>query len=304
MWLKQWPTRDGNDRTAANADDSAYRLLICTAANKTDQDSSITFNCHHPKQEMNALFNRQSATTTKLHNMLCHLIKVHHSPCSSILEAMEREEWETVRLHLRCHFCANKIKTHSKCNSILSLACRKSAPDDIIFQLCVINHLFLLHRDPVTKRYPLHEAASNGSNPDIIRYLVQIFPSATLEFDAQDRTPLHLACMSGWGFDEEVATILCQAGPSALGMECCDGKTPMELIITSGCHVKAEVLDVLHFNTGKYLKATRQSHGCNTQTPQQTDISTNVPPLQRLHRAVSLAPHRSRWMSVPCLVYV
>eukprot|EP00814_Leptocylindrus_danicus_P022510 CAMPEP_0116049428 /NCGR_PEP_ID=MMETSP0321-20121206/30158_1 /TAXON_ID=163516 /ORGANISM="Leptocylindrus danicus var. danicus, Strain B650" /LENGTH=98 /DNA_ID=CAMNT_0003531851 /DNA_START=333 /DNA_END=628 /DNA_ORIENTATION=- len=54
--------------------------------------------------------------------------------------------------------------------------------------------------------------------------MAQIFPKSAVAVDGEGRTPLHLACVSGWSFDEEVANVLCQAGPSALGMECCDGE--------------------------------------------------------------------------------
>jgi len=116
--------------------------------------------------------------------------------------------------------------------------------------------------------------------------MVQIFPKSAVAVDGEGRTPLHLACLSGWGFDEEVANVLCQAGPSALGTECRDGKTPMELIITSGSHVKLEVLDLLHSNTGRYLKAVRNGASCNTTNGRRVRGA--------LHRAVSLKSRRSR----------
>merc|ERR1712232_627850 len=122
------------------------------------------------------------------------------------------------------------------------------------------------YRDPSTQRYPLHEAAANEFSADIIRCMVQIFPKSAVAVDGEGRTPLHLACLSGWSFDEEVANVLCQAGPSALVMECCDGKTPMELIITSGSHVKLEVLDLLHSNTGRYLKRCEMEQVAVPQT--------------------------------------
>lgn len=46
------------------------------------------------------------------------------------------------------------------------------------------------------KEYPLHIASSYGCHPDIIELLIEKFPKACMEVDADGRTPLHLVCMN------------------------------------------------------------------------------------------------------------
>lgn len=182
------------------------------------------------------------------------------SRSTHVAKYIENRDWKKLRSCFSCNQCKQSIKKNSN-RSFVLLACQNYAPDDIILQLCQLNPDSILARDLTSKQYPLHIAALNGLSDGVIDLLAYAEPDVAREVDSSGRTPLHLACSKRSSLTVRAANILCAAGPSALGMEDCDGATPMELIITSGGEVDLKVLDVIHTNTGRYWSSRRKVCG-------------------------------------------
>lgn len=115
-------------------------------------------------------------------------------------------------------------------------------------------------RDPESGWYSITFAIKARAPEDSIQFLAENFPLALTSPDIYKiQTPLHVACeQQEPGSSMNLIKILCENGKSALGMECSEGLTPMEVAILS-CDIDARVLDFLHKATSEYWTQRRRS---------------------------------------------
>jgi hypothetical protein len=92
----------------------------------------------------------------------------------------------------------------------------------------VIDGSILQHCDK-DKQLPIHTAIQYYAPFDVVKYLIQEFPSGIYEQMCGGDLPLH--CAANWGCFEDVLTLLPEGYPGAVVERNLEGSTPIELVI-------------------------------------------------------------------------
>mmetsp|Transcript_213 Transcript_213/g.368 ORF Transcript_213/g.368 Transcript_213/m.368 type:complete len:281 (+) Transcript_213:45-887(+) len=189
---------------------------------------------------------------------------------AALVEYIQRESWDEVSYILNTYYCSKKNtkkrfqlftgrrpKLHE---GVLLLACSKRAPRTVIETMCAISPEQIQVRDPESGWYSITFAIKARAPEDSIQFLAENFPLALTSPDIYKmQTPLHVACQQQEpGSSMNLIKILCENGKSALGMECGEGLTPMEVAILTH-DMDARVLDFLHKATAEYWTQRRRS---------------------------------------------
>ena len=193
---------------------------------------------------------------------------------AALVECIQRESWDEVNYILNTYYCSKKStkkrfqlftgRRPKLQEGILLLACSKRAPRTVIETMCAISPEQIKVRDPESGWYSITFAIKARAPEDSIQFLAENFPLALTSPDIYKiQTPLHVACeQQEPGTSMNLIKILCENGRSALGMECSEGLTPMEVAILShDMAMDARVLDFMHKATSEYWTQRRRSDG-------------------------------------------
>eukprot|EP00978_Attheya_sp_CCMP212_P012520 scaffold31249_cov53-Attheya_sp.AAC.2 len=128
----------------------------------------------------------------------------------------------------------NELRTEFGGN-VLHFLCSKDPPYSVVNLLIQLCWSLPFERDN-NERYPLHDAAANGSSVSLMKGLIQLdYKFAAKWPDAKGRTPLMLACM--WNTTDmeqlrrkhEIVRFLLHASPSVINYVDKEGNTTLEL---------------------------------------------------------------------------
>lgn len=188
----------------------------------------------------------------------------------ALVEYIQRESWNEVNYILNNYYSKSGGKNTKKRlldllrrrklilqDGILLLACSKCAPLDVIEHMHSLSPEQIQVRDSESGWYSITFAIKARAPEDVIKFLAENFPLALTSPDIYKmQTPLHAACEQG--VSSNLIRILCENGKAACGMECSEGRTPMEVAILSQ-DMDARVLDFLHKSTSQYWNQRRRS---------------------------------------------
>ena len=157
-------------------------------------------------------------------------------------------------------------------NSALLRALQANAPDVLIYAIVAAKPSSIHYKDDSTGHTPLHTAVASGCHEDVVDFIIRVDPDSANKLDIDERTPLHLACVSG-NITESQIVMFYNLGFDLFNKEDKFEATPLECYITSSSKVNQSILDVLMEFTGHCMQHRKLGNRKDHQLPDKSSLT-------------------------------